>query len=131
MIAGGVLEDILLPTTCFRRFFCPLGFLFWCSCLSYPCQKRSDWYTQQINLFVDCLQLCFISIGIRDLKIGRKTKSILSFEHIGKTAPVLSVHARGSVRDEDKNQQAEGDSEKPFSERPFQQRGAGTFLPVH
>lgn len=65
------------------------------------------------------------------MKIGRKTKSILSFEHIGKTAPVLSIHAQGSVRDEDKNQQAEGGSEKPFSERPFQQRGAGTFLPVH
>lgn len=80
------------PPHLFQKNFCPLGFSFWCSCLSYPCQKRSDWHIQQINLFVDCLQLCFISIRIRDLQIGRKTKSIPSFEHSRKTAPVLSTH---------------------------------------
>ena len=41
---------------------------------------------------MDCLQLCFISIGVRDLQTGRETKSILSFEHIRKLAPVVSMH---------------------------------------
>lgn len=129
LIAGVMLGDIIFHL--FQKNFCPLGVSFWCSCWSYPCQKRSDWYIQQINLFMDCLQLCFISTGIRDLQIGRKTKIILSLEHNRKTAPAVSIHAWGCVGDGDKNQQSEENSEKPFSERPFQQRSTGTFLPVH
>lgn len=54
-----------LPHHSFQEYFCPSGSLCWCSCWSYPCQKRSGCSAQRLNLVVGCLQPRSASLRLR------------------------------------------------------------------